>query len=155
MAWDEWEELKSQTGSGDATHMRLNQYPADSGGGTAGGQGDLVAYQDDLGAVGHEAFVLHGRLHDDVDIAGAGADGKGDGSTTQAASALKSSNFVMGAALATTVEVWTTQVKSVLTACAHISNHLDYSKKLHAQNDTTIAADLSGMSVSRLNEYFK
>jgi hypothetical protein len=135
--------------------MRLNQLPTDSGGSSAGGQGDLVVHQDDLGAVGHEAFVLHGRLHDNVNMAAAGADGAGNGSTAQAASALKSSNFVMGAALEETVEVWTTQVKAVLQACAHISNHLDYSKKLHAQNDTTIAADLSGMSVSRLNEYFK
>ena len=55
--------------------------------------------------------------------------------------------------------MWTSQVKSVLQACAHISNHLDYSKKLHAHDDTRIAADLSGRTgpvpVSVLNEYFK
>ncbi|MFD9218527.1 hypothetical protein ACFWDI_00495 [Streptomyces sp. NPDC060064] len=55
MAWDEWEQLKAQAAEKGSTGMRLNQLPADAGG---GGQGDFVAYQDDLGAVGHEAFIL-------------------------------------------------------------------------------------------------
>ncbi|GAA3219512.1 hypothetical protein GCM10020256_24600 [Streptomyces thermocoprophilus] len=53
----------------------------------------------------------------------------------QAAAELKSHHFSMGSALETTVSVWTTQVKAVLQALAHISNHLDYSKKTHAHDD--------------------
>ncbi|TQE37534.1 hypothetical protein Sipo8835_07575, partial [Streptomyces ipomoeae] len=73
---------------------------------------------------------------------------------------LKSHNFQMGGALETTVEIWSSQVKSVLQACAHISNHLDFSKKLHANDDAKIATVIEAdngltMPASRLNEYFK
>ncbi|MFJ8006503.1 hypothetical protein [Streptomyces fagopyri] len=157
MAWDEWEKLKADAARRSTTHMRLNQLPAEPGG---GGGADLVVDQDDLGAVGHEAFVLYGELHRTTDIAGAGADKAGAGSTTQSAAALKSHGFEMGGALETTVEVWTSQARSVLQACAHISNHLDFSKKLHAEQDARIAAVLQGPdgsaeSVSELDKYFK
>ncbi|MFJ9246017.1 hypothetical protein [Streptomyces sp. NPDC101776] len=150
MAWEEWEQLKADAARRGSAHMQLNQLPADGGGTT----GDLVVHQDDLGAVGHEAYILHDQLRQRVDIAGSGS-----GSTTQAGEELKGSGFAMGAALGATVSVWTSQVKSVLQAVAHISNHLDYSKKLHAQDDTHIAAEIRGrdgsaMSVSSLNRYF-
>ncbi|MER6349515.1 hypothetical protein ACWC10_21260 [Streptomyces sp. NPDC001595] len=45
-------------------------------------------------------------------------------------------------------------------ACAHISNHLDFSKKLHADDDAEIAAviasrDGSAVPVSELGKYFE
>ncbi|MFF3062413.1 hypothetical protein [Streptomyces sp. NPDC057909] len=138
--------------------MQLNHVaPVDGGDGVGA---DLVVHQDDLGAVGHEALILHGRLRRQADIVGAGADKEGSGSTAQAAHEMKKSNFAMASALEETVDMWTSQVKSVLQAVAHISNHLDYSKKAHALDDAWIAADLrrgdgSTMPVSRLNEYFK
>ncbi|MET7787710.1 hypothetical protein ABZS93_13995 [Streptomyces sp900116325] len=161
MAWEEWEQLKAEAARRQSTAMQLDHVaPADGGGG--GGAADLVVHQDDLGAVGHEALILHGRLQRQADIAGAGAgaDGNGSGSTSRAAGELKKSNFAMASALEETVEVWTSQVNSVLQAVAHISNHLDYSKKAHALDDAWISADLlrddgSAMPVSRLNDYFK
>jgi hypothetical protein len=158
MAWDEWEQLKSEAAERGSTHMRLNQLAPDGGGG--GGGGDLVVRQDDLGAVGHEAHILYDDLRKEADISAAGAGQDGAGSTAQAATALKSHGFATGAALDKTVEIWTSQLKSVLQACAHVSNHLDYSKKLHAQDDAQIGAvikssDGSTVSVSQLNEYFK
>ncbi|WP_189938481.1 hypothetical protein [Streptomyces sulfonofaciens] len=156
MAWDEWEQLKADAARKHATGMQLDQYPGDQGGGDA----DLVVHQDDLGAVGHEAFVLHGRLGKQADLAAAGAGKDGQGSTQQAAAALKGHHFAMGPALQETVHVWTTQLKSVLQACAHISNHLDHSRKQHGHDDARIAADLRGrdgsaVSVSRLNDLFE
>lgn len=158
MAWDEWEQLKSQAAERQSTHMRLNQLAPDGDGG--GGSGDLVVHQDDLGAVGHEAHILYDDIHAGADIAGAGAGKDGAGSTAQAATALKSHGFETGGALEKTVEVWTSQVKSVLQACAHISDHLDYSKKRHSEDDAQIGtvlrdSDGSAVSVSKLNEYFK
>ncbi|MEE1739052.1 hypothetical protein PUR49_21430 [Streptomyces sp. BE147] len=157
MAWDEWENSKAAVAAGRQASMRINQVPGGSGG---GGQADLVVNQDDLGGVGHEAFMLHSQLHKEADIAGSGADKEGAGSTMQAAAALKGSGFALGDELQTTVSVWTSQVKSVLQACAHISNHLDYSKKAHAEDDAAIAASLrnrdgSAVPASRLAEYFK
>ncbi|MFE9408578.1 hypothetical protein ACFYN0_07250 [Streptomyces sp. NPDC006704] len=156
MAWDEWEQLKSRAAEKQDTSTQLNSQPGSGGGGDA----DLVVHQDDLGAVGHEAFQLHARLHDQVDIAGAGADQSGAGTTMQAAAALKSHHFDMGSGLETTVTVWTSQVKAVLQAFAHISNHLDYSQKLHARDDETIGAEVrnrdgSAVSMSVLSSYFK
>ncbi|SCF59787.1 hypothetical protein [Streptomyces sp. Ncost-T10-10d] len=155
MAWEEWERAKAAVRDRHEARMQLNQAAPGSG----AGDGDLVVHQDDLGAVGHEAFILHGELKKKADIAGAGADKSGSGSTMQAAAALKSHNLGLGAELESTVEFWSSQVKHVLQACAHISNHLDYSKKAYAQDDAVIAAELRGrtgpVSVSALNEYFK
>jgi hypothetical protein len=156
MAWDEWEQLKSEAARRRSTSMELNS--ADGGAGAAGG--DLVAYQDDLGAVGHDAFVLYDRLSKGTDIAGAGMDKGGAGSTMRAAASLASRGFEMGGALQLTVEVWSNQAKTVLQACAHISNHLAYSKRSHTRDDAEIGATLRGrdgtaVSVSRISKYFE
>ncbi|MGV9428698.1 hypothetical protein ACWDO7_30980 [Streptomyces sp. NPDC003656] len=158
MAWDEWEQLKAEAAKGTSSHTRLNQVAPDGGGG--GGGGDLVVHQDDLGAVGHDAHLLYDEVKGCADIAGAGADKGGNGSTAQAATSLKSHGFLLGGALDTTVDVWSSQVKSVLQACAHISDHLDFTKKLHAEDDAKIGTVLRGsdgdaVPVSQLDEYFK
>ncbi|MEU0007364.1 hypothetical protein ABZ079_24560 [Streptomyces sp. NPDC006314] len=156
MAWGEWEQLKARAAGGESAHMRLNQLVADGG----GGAGDLVVHQDDLGAVGHEADLLYDDVKSQADIAAAGSGNGSAGSTMQAAATLKTHGFEMGGALETTVEMWSSQVKAVLQACAHISDHLDFAQKLHAQDDARIGAVLRGhdgsaVSVSQLNEYFK
>ncbi|MEU7243722.1 hypothetical protein [Streptomyces sparsogenes] len=164
MSFDsEWSQLKADAAGQQSAHTRLNQLAAAGGGGggeDGGRASDLVVHQDDLGAVGHEAFVLHGKLRKAADIAGAGADKEGVGSSMQSAKALSDHNFTMGEELSTTVSVWTSQVKTVLQMCAHISNHLDYSKKSHANDDELIAAafrnrDGSAVSVSEISEMVK
>lgn len=154
LAWEEWERAKAAASESLAARMQLNQ-----AGPGAADDADLVVHQDDLGAVGHEAFILHGELKKKADIAGTGVDKNGSGSTMQAAAVLKSHNLGLGSELESTVEIWTSQVKHVLQACAHISNHLDYSKKLHAQEDARIATEIGGrtrpLPVSVLNDYFK
>ncbi|MEV5320460.1 hypothetical protein AB0K92_22890 [Streptomyces sp. NPDC052687] len=156
MAWDEWQQLKSDAAERGAVRTRIDSAPS---AGPAGGA-DLVVRQDDLGAVGHEAFSLFDRMRERVDIAGAGADKSGAGTSLQAATELKSHGFSAGDELSTTVEVWTSQIKSVLQACAHISNHLDYTRKAHAADDAKIAAQVktragSAIEVSVLDSYFK
>ncbi|MFK0170336.1 hypothetical protein ACIQU5_16160 [Streptomyces sp. NPDC090306] len=156
MAWNEWEQLKARAAQRSSGGMQIDHLAPDGG----GGGDDLVVRQDDLGAVGHEAKLLYEGLRKQADIEGAGAGDSGSGSTAQAAAALKSHSFATGAALETTVRVWTSQADSVLQACAHISNHLDYSQKRHAEDDAqigTVMNDVDGLpvSVSKLNEYFK
>ncbi|MBG0852811.1 hypothetical protein I2W78_13415 [Streptomyces spinoverrucosus] len=158
MAWDEWEQLKTDAAERGVTQTRLNQLPADRGAGSA--EGDLVVNQEDLGAVGHDAYLLYEDLQSGADIAGAGANKEGVGSSSQAAAALKSHGFAAGAALESTVDIWTSQLKTVLQACAHISNHLDYTKKRHADDDAKIGAILLGsdgtaLTVSQLSKYFQ
>ncbi|MFF5727629.1 hypothetical protein [[Kitasatospora] papulosa] len=160
MSWDEWEHLKSEAAERQSTGMQINQAPAGPGGDAGAGSGDLVVNQDDLGAVGNEAFILHDHLRRQADLAGAGMDKNGSGSSMQAAASLKGRNFALGSALETTLSMWDSQLKSLLQACAHISNHLDYSKALHANDEARIAASVrqrngEAVPVSRLNEYFK
>lgn len=136
---DEWAEVLSTTQGRKSAGTRLNTAGS---GGSASGAMDMVVTQDDLGAVGHEAFLLHDLLSQKADIAGAGSDKSGSGSTAQAATELSSRHLAMGGELLTTLSVWSSQVKTVLQMCAHISNHLDYSKKSHAQNDKRIEDSL-------------
>ncbi|MEU9790552.1 hypothetical protein AB0E27_07955 [Streptomyces sparsogenes] len=152
MTWHEWEQLKKS-----ATE-RIQLDSAGSGGGLP--EDGIVVHRDDLGAVGSEAYRLHAELKAKADLAGMGADKHGDSSTAQAAAALKRNGFALAAALDKTLRTWSVQVKTVMQACANISNHLDYSLKLHDQEDKKIAADLRGkdgltVPASRLNEYFK
>ncbi|MFJ6700523.1 hypothetical protein ACIQM4_31370 [Streptomyces sp. NPDC091272] len=152
MAWNEWEQLKTGT-SGGAGGTGAH-------GGGAGGRADLVAHQDDLGAVGHEAYLLHCSLVRAADIAGTGANGSAACSSAQAATALRSHHFAMGPALSTTLSLWTSQLTALLQACARISDHLDHTKASHAMDDAKIRTKIHGVTapevpVSRLTEYFK
>jgi hypothetical protein len=89
-----------------------------------------------------------------------GPDKDGSGPTMQAGADLKSYNFALGSELKTTVSMWDSQLKHLLQSCAHISNHLNYSKALHANDDAEIAASVRGstgdaLPVSQLAKYFK
>ncbi|MCD9144345.1 hypothetical protein [Streptomyces albireticuli] len=144
----EWAQHKADAGT------RLNSASGGSGG---GGTAGLVVHVDDLGAVGHEAYVLHEGLRKAGDVT-RGAKG-GNGNTANAVAELKRENFATAGAISAAVEVWNSQLKTVLQACAHISNHLDYSKAEHARDDAKIAADLSAakhpVTVSEIEKYFK
>ncbi len=98
-----------------------------------------------MGSIGHEAYGLHTRLSKDGDHARP--------STFEASLALNNGNFSSGAALLKVHDRWNTHLRTLLNACAQISNHLDYSKAAHAKDDVQIAGDL--ISVSKLNEYLK
>ncbi|MFE5909355.1 hypothetical protein ACFQ6B_09750 [Streptomyces wedmorensis] len=121
---------------------------------------NLVVTQDDLGAVGHEAYLLHERLREEADVTGVGGDKGEAGSTAQAAKELSSRHMTMGGELLTTLAVWDSQVKTVRQMYAHISNHLDYSKKSYAQNDKHIEDSLrhrdgTAVSVSEISKYVR
>ncbi|MFD9034587.1 hypothetical protein ACFVZW_26135 [Streptomyces sp. NPDC059567] len=122
--------------------MRLNQVPPEPGGG--GGNADLGVDQDKLGVIGSAAFALHGRLVKDGNHARA--------NTVEAATSLSSHGFLTGAAMATVQETWSSQLSTLLDACANISNHLDYSAASHAKEEADIQAALAA---SQINEYLK
>ncbi|MFF5924365.1 hypothetical protein ACFY8C_39755 [Streptomyces flavochromogenes] len=154
----EWSGLMSEAKGRQSVGMRLNAGETPPGTPGSGSPFDLVVTQDDLGAVGNQAFLLHAELRRKADIAGAGRNTSGAGSTAQAAQELSAHNMAMGDELSTTLSVWDSQVKTVLQMCAHISNHLNYSQKTHAKNDELIEASLRGrdgsaMPVSELSKY--
>ncbi|MFF9015254.1 hypothetical protein ACF09C_20100 [Streptomyces sp. NPDC014870] len=135
----EWSGLKKAVADRDS-RMRLNQLPSESG---SGGPADLSVNQDRLGAIGGAAYALHGRLVKDGNHART--------TTEAAATGLSSTGFRTGAALTTVQDTWRSQLNTLLDACAHISNHLDYSAAQHAKDDEDIRASLS---VSAITGYF-
>lgn len=146
---EEWAQIKAET----ASRTRLN---ADSPSNSRGGSDQLVVNQDDLGAVGSEAYLLHDKLQKRSDLGGK----NGRNSTEIAGKELKRSGFSLGDELVVTSGVWGTQVRTVLQACAHISNHLDYSKKRYAKEDERIEASMrrrngNAVSVSEISKLFK
>ncbi|MFZ4297431.1 hypothetical protein ACOZE3_05815 [Streptomyces cinereoruber] len=143
MSWGEWEKLKSDAVERQPSQMRLNGL--DGNGGTSAGSGDLVVNRDDLGAIGHEAYLLYGRLTRDGDHARP--------STFDASLALTNGTFTSGSELLKVHDRWNSQLRTLLNACARISNHLDYTKSTHAKDDADIGGQL--LSTSKIDEYFK
>ncbi|MFD7670474.1 MULTISPECIES: hypothetical protein [Streptomyces] len=135
----EWAELRAAAAERGA--MQINSAPAQGGGGSA----DLVVNRDDLGAIGNDAHELRTKLSKDGDHARP--------ATFDAAIALTNGNFASGSAVLKVHDFWQTHLKTLLDSCAHISNHLDYTKALHSKDDVKIGGDLS--SISKLSEYMK
>ncbi|MEU1708256.1 hypothetical protein ABZ478_23250 [Streptomyces sp. NPDC005706] len=150
MTWDEWEQLKTEASQRRPAQMQLNQLSADASGG--GGQPDLVVHDDELGRLGNMAYDLRERLHVDGDFARP--------STFTASNDLFNDGLDMGSALLEVHDAWNTQLQTLNEACAHISNHLDYSRAQHAKDEAHVGTgmrNLDGqlMTVSRINDYFR
>lgn len=135
---EEWAELR--TAAAERGAMRINGVPAEGG-----GAADLVVNRDDLGAIGNDAYDLRTRLSKEGDHARP--------ATFDAAIALTNGNFTSGAAVLKVHDRWQTQLKTLLDSCAHISNHLDYTKAQHAKDEVKIVGDLT--PISKLTEYLQ
>ncbi|MFH9295705.1 hypothetical protein [Streptomyces sp. NPDC017520] len=149
---EEWGQLKA------AAAMRLNSAGDSGGSGAAKGSADYVVSDDELGDIGHAAFGLFNGLestgkHAKVASETAGTSLKGDG-------------FDTGAAFTEVIGTWETQVKTLLQACAHISNHLDYTKASKKADDEWIETQLrivgpvapeadGAVPASQISKYFQ
>ncbi|MEV4936773.1 hypothetical protein [Streptomyces zaomyceticus] len=140
MSFDE-EWAAEKAAATDNARMRLNQATPSAGGPSGAGGADLSVSSDELGAVGGDAYAVRERLAKDGDHARQG--------TFDAAIALTNGNFGSGSALLTVHDRWNTQLRTLLDACAQISNHLDYSAASHAKEEQDIAASLSVATISR------
>lgn len=140
--WEEWEQLKAAAAERHNTRMRLNQLPADQG--APDTRGDLVVGHKDLEAVGkaaHDLFTDFTTYSGHVRVA-----------SEAAARGLKGEGFALGGALEHVTKRWSEQSKSLLDACARISNHLRFTKNQHAADDTYIAGAVS--SIATLDQGF-
>ncbi|MEV0775578.1 hypothetical protein [Streptomyces sp. NPDC050428] len=142
MAWDEWEQLKNDAGQ-RSPQMQLNQSPA-AGDGGGGGNGDLVVHDDQLGKLGNLAYELRETFRVDSDIARP--------NTFTASIDLFNDGLDMGSALTELHDAWNSQTATLKDACAHISNHLDFSRAQHSKDEVDIQTSIS---VSKLNDYIK
>ncbi|WP_327272432.1 hypothetical protein OG609_09645 [Streptomyces sp. NBC_01224] len=150
MAWDEWDQVKAGVAAKrSAAHMQLNQAAASGGGG--GSQKDLVVHNDQLGKLGNLAYALREGLRVDADHARQ--------NTFDASIELFNDGLDMGSALTELHDAWNTKVGTLKEACAHISNHLDYSRAQHAKDEVQIAttmrdAEGTPMTESRIQDYW-
>ncbi|MFF4100304.1 hypothetical protein [Streptomyces sp. NPDC001903] len=137
---EEWSAARATAAAN--VSMRLNHVPVEPGGG--GGGGDLELNQDHIGAIGTEAYKLHSRLQ---------TDGKHAASATgEAAAALTKESFASGAALLRLNTMWESQVKTLVAACANVSNGLNYSLSSHAKEEQQLHADFT---TSAIDKYLK
>ncbi|WP_410539373.1 hypothetical protein [Streptomyces sp. KL2] len=140
---EEWNRLVQAAAERKAAQTRLNQLDGGGGGGVATSSGELEVSQKDLAAVGDAAFDLYERLRKDGDHARE--------SSTGAAAGLKG-DFEIGGALDHVATRWQEQLRTLTDACAHISNHMEYSNKAHADDEQHISSLFN--SVSTLDEGF-
>ncbi|WP_405661864.1 hypothetical protein [Streptomyces sp. RK9] len=142
MAWEEWEQLKAQALERQGAQMRLNQVEPGMGGGPGSAPssyGDLRVSQDDLATIGEHAFDLFERLSSKGSVAVP--------SSQQAAGDLTEQGFVLGSGLQHVAKRWEDQLNSLRDACAHISNHMRVTRKLHQGDEHYISRQLTSIDV--------
>ncbi|MET9954909.1 hypothetical protein ABZ135_25645 [Streptomyces sp. NPDC006339] len=132
---EEWRQLR------DAAATRLNGVPTDPAG---GGDADYKVTSPDLKAIGNEAQELFHWFETDAFHAGA--------QTYGASKSLDTDGFLTGSAMWTMWDTWRTQAETLLSACAHIHNHLEDTIVGHANHEETLATNFS---MSMINEHFK
>ncbi|MFB7941823.1 hypothetical protein ACWENA_07940 [Streptomyces sp. NPDC004779] len=139
MAWDEWNQLKAEAGASSA-RMRLNGVPDEQDGKreSTNSQGDLKVVNEHLAKIGDHAFGLHHRLWREARVA--------ETTTDSAASDLSGQGFELGGALSHVSVKWDSAVADLMDACAHISNHMDYTKNAHAGDETFIQRRMSSIA---------
>jgi hypothetical protein len=139
MGWDEWEQLKAgalQQQNGGSTHMRLNGV-GDEGSGSRT-YGDLKVHHGDLTRIGKAAHHLYNQLWDKARVAGPSSD--------TAARNLSSQGLTLGSGLQHVANRWEQQLKSLMDACAQISNHMHVTRRLHADDEDYIRRRMSSIA---------
>ncbi|MER5180202.1 hypothetical protein ABT009_17810 [Streptomyces sp. NPDC002896] len=143
MAWDEWNQLKADAlarQQGGAAHMQLNQLDGGGGGGATAvpsRTGDLTVSQHDLAKIGSHAHTLYNQLWDKARLSNTSVD--------STAADLTKQGFALGAGLQHVSNKWDKQLNSLMDACAHISNHMQVTKKIHAGDDAYIQREMSSI----------
>ncbi|MFI7342251.1 hypothetical protein ACIBUY_30465 [Streptomyces sp. NPDC050085] len=142
MAWDEWEQIKAQHAP---ARMQLNHLPDGEGpAALPSTTGDLKVKNEELTDIGRKAHTLYDSLWSKARTPIESSD--------SAATDLTSQGFALGAALQTVSNRWDQQLKSLMDACAQISNHLQVTKKVHAGDEHYIQRQMS--SIDTLEEGF-
>jgi hypothetical protein len=138
---EEWAQCQAAAAEKQSVGMRLNRIPGLPPPPPA--NGDLAADKKDLAAVGDASYDIYQRLS---------KDGKYADSETQSAG-LALPDFDLGGALTHLAVEWVSQMSPILGACAHISNHLDYTKHAHAGDEEAISTSFNIIELeSGLNE---
>lgn len=140
---EEWASARSAAAARQeaAAGTRLNGVPAEGSGG--GGAADYKVTSPHLKAIGNEAQELFHWFERDAFHAGA--------QTDTAATSLDGDGFQTGSALWTVWDTWRSQAETLLSACAHIHNHLEDTVITHADHEEILATNFS---ISLIDKHF-
>ncbi|MFB7715647.1 hypothetical protein [Streptomyces sp. NPDC056105] len=141
MAWEEWEQLKTDAEARRPTQMQINHVAPEGEGATFG---DLKVKNADLEKIGKEAHSLFERLDREGKVAHSSSD--------SAATNLKQQGFDLAAGLQHVSNRWEKQLGSLLDACAQISNHLHRTQSVHGGDEDYIRRTMS--SIDTLDQGF-
>ncbi|MER7909497.1 hypothetical protein [Streptomyces sp. NPDC096068] len=130
---EEWRQLRNEAAT------RLNSAPAGPGAGTD----DYKVVSAELKAVGNEAQELFHWFERDAFHAGA--------QTDTASKSLDGDGFLTGSAMWTMWDTWRGQAETLLSACAHIHNHLEYTAASHAGNEEQL---ITNFSIAMIDKHF-
>jgi hypothetical protein len=139
VAWEEWEQLKADAAARGSAKMQLNHLPDEPVSGGGGRYGDLKVSQGDLAKIGGQAHELYDQLWSKARVALP--------TSESAAGDLAKQGFTLGKGLAHVAKRWDEQLKSLLDACAQISNHMHVTKTIHAGDDGYIGRAMSSIDV--------
>ncbi|MDT9689311.1 hypothetical protein Q5762_13370 [Streptomyces sp. P9(2023)] len=140
---EEWAQARSAAAARQqaVAETRLNSVPVERSGG--GGAADYKVTSPDLKAIGNEAQELFHWFERDAFHAGA--------KTDVAAKSLDADGFQTGSALWTVWDTWCSQAETLLSACAHIHNHLEDTVITHANHEEILATNFS---ISLIDKHF-
>ncbi|MFV0133310.1 hypothetical protein ACLGIH_08740 [Streptomyces sp. HMX87] len=112
MAWEEWEQIKSEAAARHATRMQLNQLPADGGGssGSPGSRPDLASSQAEKQAA---ARAIEHHIEDDTRKAGNRAE-TDTNAAVKAFAAKDGHGWVTSGALKKAHKTWEDQVQNLM-----------------------------------------
>ncbi|MER8028048.1 hypothetical protein ABTZ78_03585 [Streptomyces bauhiniae] len=136
-----WGQARNTAAARQQSSMRIDHAAAD---GTGGGASDYTVTSPELRAVGNDAQELFHHLETDAFHAGA--------TTGTASTQLTDDGFKTGSALFTAWDTWCSQAEALLSACAHIHNHLEDTVWTHKNHEETLKTNLS---VEEIDKHFK
>ncbi|MEE1752263.1 hypothetical protein [Streptomyces sp. SP18CS02] len=140
MSFDE-EWASARTTATANVSMRLNQAPGGPAGGSAS---DYKVKSPELRAIGNEAQELFHWFERDAFHAGA--------QTGSASDSLTADGFQTGSALWTAWDTWRGQCETLLSACAHIHNHLEATIRSDSNLEEVL---ISNFSMADIDKNFK
>ncbi|MFE4666382.1 hypothetical protein ACFRI7_26750 [Streptomyces sp. NPDC056716] len=139
MAWDEWEQLKAEAAERQSTGMQLNQLDAGDGStGAPSRAGDLKVANASLTDISGSAHTLYNQLWDKARVAVPSSDKAAGNLTTQ--------GFALGDGLQHVSNRWEEQLRSLMDACAQITNHLQVTRNIHAGDENYIVRQMSSIA---------
>ncbi|MCM3264576.1 hypothetical protein M3765_11125 [Streptomyces thermoviolaceus] len=136
-----WGQARTKAVARQRSSMQLNGTHSSSGG---GGDSDYTVTSPDLKAVGNDAQELYHLLENSAFYAGA--------QTNTAANELNTDGFKTGSALWHAWDAWRSQSEALLSACAHIHNHLEDTVITHQKHEEILKTNFS---VQQLDKHFK